>query len=55
MNKNRVIKVLLILIGIYGGLSFLNYYNNAQDDKLFQKVLLLTFIITLINFLYPTL
>lgn len=55
MNKNRIIKVILILFAIYGGSSFINNYNNIQDGYLMQKVLLLTFLITLINFVYPTL
>ena len=55
MNKDRVIKALLILFAVYGSLSFMNYYNNTQDQHLLEKILLITFVITLINSLYPTL
>lgn len=53
--KNRIFKLALILILIYFGLTFFDYYYETIDSKIIEKTLLLTFLVTFINILYPTL
>ncbi len=51
--KNRLIKTSLILASIFGTLKLMNY--NYDNNKLIELTLLLTVVITFINFIYPTL
>ncbi len=53
--KNRIIKLALVLILIYFGLNFFDYYYSSTDTKIMEKTLLLTFLVTFINLIYPTL
>ena len=53
--KDRLIKLILVLIAIYFGLILFNYATNSTDNKLLEKTLLLTVLVTFINFIYPTL
>jgi hypothetical protein len=50
MNSNKIIKLLLIFMSVYGSIYFVDNY----DYKILEKTLLLTAIITFINFIYPT-
>lgn len=53
--KNRIIKLCLIVSAIYFGLRFFDEYYHVEDNRLVEKTLLLTILITFINFMYPTL
>ena len=55
LNKNRIFKLALVLILIYFGLTFFDYYYEMTDSKIMEKTLLLTFLVTFVNILYPTL
>ncbi len=50
MNSDKIIKLLLIFMSIYGSIYLVDKY----DYKIVEKTLLLTAIITFINFMYPT-
>lgn len=55
--KDRLIKLILVLMTIYFGLVLYNKINNINTDEnqLMEKTLFLTTLITFINFIYPTL
>ena len=55
--KNRLIKLILVLMAIYFGLVLYNKINNTNENvnQLIEKTVFLTTLITLINFIYPTL
>lgn len=53
--KNRIIKLCLIISAIYFGLRLFDQYYLTQDDKILEKTILLTILITFVNFMYPTL
>ena len=53
--KDRLIKLVLVLMTIYFGLLLFNYMNNTTEVQIYEKTILLTTIITFINFIYPTL
>jgi len=53
--KDRLIKLVLVLMSIYFGLLLFNYLSNTTEVKIIEKTLLLTTLITFINFIYPTL
>ena len=54
-QKNIIIKLCLIIASIYFGLRLFDQYNLTQDDKILEKTMLLTILITFVNFMYPTL
>ncbi len=51
MPSKKLLKLLLILVSIYGSLYFLD----KSDPKIIEKTLLITTLVTLINFMHPTL
>ena len=55
--KNRLIKLILVLMAIYFGLVLYNNINNTNENvnQLIEKTVFLTTLVTLINFIYPTL
>ena len=55
--KNRLIKLILVLMAIYFGLVLYNKINNINENvnQLIEKTLLVTSLVTFINFIYPTL
>jgi hypothetical protein len=55
--KNRLIKLILVLMSIYFGLVLYNNKNNINENlhQLIEKTLFLSSLITLVNFIYPTL
>ena len=53
--KNRIIKLCLIISAIYFGLRLFDDYSMKQDEKILEKTMLLTILITFVNFMYPTL
>ena len=55
--KNRLIKLILVLMAIYFGLVLFNNIKNINEnlDQLVEKTLFLTTLVTLVNFIYPTL
>ncbi len=53
--KDRLIKLVLIIIVIYFGLVFYNKINNTTENNLIEKTIFLTILISFTNFMYPTL
>ena len=55
--KNRLIKLILVLMSIYFGLVLYNKINNTNENvnQLIEKTVFLTTLVTLVNFIYPTL
>ena len=55
--KNRLIKLILVLMSIYFVLVLYNNKNNINENlhQLIEKTLFLSSLITLVNFIYPTL
>ena len=55
--KNRLIKLILVLMSIYFGLVLYNKINNTNENvnQLIEKTVFLTTLVSLINFIYPTL
>lgn len=51
----RIIKLFLIMGIIYFCLNFFDQYYHTTDDRIMEKTLLLTVLITFVNFMYPTL
>ena len=55
--KNRLIKLILVLMAIYFGLVLYNNINNTNENvnQLIEKTVFLTTLVTFVNFIYPTL
>jgi hypothetical protein len=53
--KDRLIKLILVLMVIYFGLVLFNKINNTNENQLIQKTIFLTILVTFTNFMYPTL
>ena len=55
--KNRLIKLILVLMAIYFGLVLYNNINNINENmnQIIEKTVFLTTMVSLINFIYPTL
>ena len=55
--KNRLIKLILVLMAIYFGLVIYNNINNINENmnQIIEKTVFLTTMVSLINFIYPTL
>ncbi len=51
MPSKKLLKLLLILVSVYGSLYFLD----KSDPKIIEKTLLITTLVTLVNFMHPTL
>ena len=55
VNKDRLIKFVLVILFIYLGLFLFDFINNTNDSKIMEKTILLTVLVTFLNFIYPTL
>ena len=55
--KNRLIKLILVLMAIYFGLVLYNNIKNINENvhELIEKTIFLSSLISLVNFIYPTL
>jgi hypothetical protein len=53
--KDRLIKLILVIMAIYFGLVLYNKINNTSENQLIEKTIFLTILVTFINFIYPTL
>lgn len=53
--KGRLIKLVLVFLVIYFGLLMFNKINNTNENQLIEKTMFLTILISIINFIYPTL
>ena len=55
--KDRLIKLILVLMAIYFGLVIYNNINNINENmnQIIEKTVFLTTMVSLINFIYPTL
>jgi len=55
--KDRLIKLILVLMAIYFGLVIYNNINNINENMnlIIEKTVFLTTLVSLINFIYPTL
>lgn len=55
ISKERLIKVSLIIMGLFFGFKCFDYFYQDTTNYLYEKILLLTILLTYINFIYPTL
>ena len=55
--KNRLIKLILVLMAIYFGLVLYNNIKNINENvhELIEKTIFLSSLVSLVNFIYPTL
>jgi hypothetical protein len=54
--KNRLIKLILVLMAIYFGLVLYNNIKNINENvhQLIEKTIFLSSLVSLVNFIYPT-